>query len=61
MGKIEYELIILLKTMNILIATQNQDKFRIIKGLLSNCAKRFECGKINHIQDYGKLIGKIPT
>lgn len=23
--------------MNILIATQNQDKFRIIKGLLSNC------------------------
>jgi len=26
-----------LKIMNILIATQNQDKFRIIKGLLSNC------------------------
>lgn len=27
----------LLKTMNVLIATQNQDKFRIVKGLLSDC------------------------
>jgi hypothetical protein len=65
MGKIEYELIILLKTMNILIATQNQDKFRIIKGLLSNCGLS-DClfKNLNDVniesqsEEYGDLINR---
>lgn len=65
MGRIEYELIILLKTMNILIATQNQDKFRIIKGLLSHCGlsdclfKNLSDVNIeSQSEEYGNLINR---
>jgi hypothetical protein len=51
--------------MNILIATQNQDKFRIIKGMLSNCGLS-DCSFKNlsdvniksQAEEYGDLINR---
>lgn len=51
--------------MKILIATQNQDKFRIVKGLLSNCGlSECEFKDLNDVniasqtEEYGSLINR---
>lgn len=51
--------------MKILIATQNQDKFRIVKGLLSNCGlSECEFKNLNDVniasqtEEYGSLINR---